>query len=125
MKNIIAILVTAGLITVFPSCYYDKAELLYPSTLTGCDTTSTVTYSAKVVPILQQQCYGCHSIASPAGNIAMSTYATDKVIALNGKLYGSISHSSGYSPMPKSGNKLSNCQIAIIKKWIDAGSPNN
>lgn len=55
----------------------------------------------------------------------MGTYATDKAIALNGKLYGSVSFTSGYSPMPKGGSKMSTCQLLIIKRWIDAGSPNN
>jgi hypothetical protein len=55
----------------------------------------------------------------------MGNYAADRAIAVNGKLYGSVSHASGYSPMPKGGNKLNTCQLSQIKKWIDAGSPNN
>jgi hypothetical protein len=55
----------------------------------------------------------------------MGTYANDKTIAQNGKLYGSINHSAGYSPMPRGMSKLTNCQVANIKKWIDAGVPNN
>jgi hypothetical protein len=55
----------------------------------------------------------------------MSSYATDRAIALNGKLYGSISHASGYSAMPKGTSKMTACQLATIKKWIDSGSPNN
>lgn len=106
------------------ACYYDHADVLYPNNL-SCDTSSTISYAQKVVPILQQQCYGCHSGGAPSGGIAMGTYSTDKAIAINGKLYGSISYASGYSPMPKGGNKLNSCQLATIKKWIDAGSPNN
>lgn len=55
----------------------------------------------------------------------MGTYTTDKAIAVNGKLYGSISHASGYSPMPQGAAKMTDCQLATIKKWIDSGSPNN
>lgn len=44
---------------------------------------------------------------------------------LNGKLYGSIAHTTGFAAMPQSGNKLSDCQIAQVKKWIDAGAPQN
>jgi hypothetical protein len=40
-------------------------------------------------------------------------------------LYGVISHSPGYRYMPKYGPKLPDCEIAGIKKWIDAGAPNN
>ena len=117
-------IITGLLVIGLHSCYYDHADVLYPNTIV-CDTTTAVSYTQKVVPILQQQCYSCHSGGSPSGGIAMGTYATDKAIAVNGKLYGSISYASGFSPMPKGGNKLTTCQLALIKKWIDAGSPNN
>ena len=108
------------------SCYYDKEQLLYPDSVNApCTDTTASSYSQKVTPIFQQYCYGCHSGSFPSGNIVMGTYTADKVIAQNGKLYGSISHSSGYSPMPQSGGKLSSCQIAAIKKWIDGGMLNN
>jgi hypothetical protein len=55
----------------------------------------------------------------------MGTYAADKAMAQNGKLYGTIAHTAGFSPMPKGSAKLSNCQIATIKKWIDGGMLNN
>lgn len=126
MKNTFLLVMLFTGIILFSSCYYDKEELLYPTgALTNCDTVGTVSYSAKVVPILQQKCYSCHSISFPSGNIAMSTYATDKAIAVNGSLYGSISHANGYSPMPQGAAKMTPCEIATIKKWIDAGSPNN
>lgn len=126
MKKIISfILVLTGLLT-FSACYYDKANLLYPaSALTVCDTAGAISYTQKVVPILQNTCYSCHTATAASGGIPMSSYAADKVLALNGKLYGSIAHASGFSPMPKSANALTSCQIATIKKWIDAGSPNN
>jgi hypothetical protein len=108
---------------LLPSCYYDKADLLYPNSNTVCDSTGVISYSAKVAPILTANCYSCH-IANQGG-IAMGTYATDKIIATNGKLNGSINHISGFSPMPKSASKMSTCNLAIIKKWIAAGSPNN
>ncbi|MBP6432715.1 MAG: hypothetical protein KA319_13195 [Ferruginibacter sp.] len=111
-------------ITSATSCYYDKYDLLYPNAA-NCDTATVVSYSQKVVPLLQQQCYSCHNAANPSGGIVMGTHATDKAIALNGKLYGSVAWSTGFSAMPKGGAKMSTCQLALIKKWIDAGSPNN
>jgi len=108
------------------SCYYDKEELLYnPNNAPCTDSTGVVSYSQKVLPLLQQFCYSCHTGSFPSGNITMGAYASDKIISQNGKLYGSISHSSGYSPMPQGMPKLYNCQIAVIKKWIDSGMPNN
>lgn len=126
MKIILSILITICVFTV-NSCYYDKADLLYGGANSGpcTDTTGVVSYSQKVVPMLQQYCYSCHTGSFPSGNQLMGTYAADKAMAQNGKLYGTINYSSGFSPMPKGMPKMSNCQIAVIKKWIDAGLLNN
>ena len=88
-----------------------------------CDTTN-FKFAANIKPIIQNNCVGCHSGANPSGKIDLSTYTGIQIIALNGKLYGSVSWSGGFSPMPKS-QKLPNCQIIQIKKWINAGSQNN
>jgi hypothetical protein len=125
MKNVFYGFTLVLLAVLLNACYYDKADLLYPSKSGNCDTTATVSYSSKVVPILTTQCYSCHIGASAGGGIVMGTHATDKAIALNGKLFGSINYSSGYSPMPKGSAKMNACDISTIKKWIDAGSPNN
>ncbi|NJO25891.1 MAG: hypothetical protein HC867_09255 [Bacteroidia bacterium] len=127
MKTAIPVSIFVVCILLISSCYYDKEELLYPASLSGpcTDTAGAVSYSQKVVPLFQQYCYGCHSGNFPSGNIAMGTYQTDRAIGQNGKLYGSIAHSPGYSPMPKASNKMSNCQVALIKKWIDSGMLNN
>jgi len=126
MKTILSLLVIVVCLVFLNSCYYDKEELLYGLANGPCtDTTATVSYGQKVLPVLQQFCYSCHTGNFPSGNIIMGTYSSDKVIAQNGKLYGSINHASGYSPMPQGSPKLNNCQIAAIKKWIDIGIPNN
>lgn len=108
------------------SCYYDKEDLLYGGNNGPCtDTTGTISYTQKVVPMLQQYCYSCHTGNFPSGNKLMGTYAADKIMAQNGSLYGTINHSAGFSPMPQGMPKMSNCQIATIKKWIDTGMLNN
>ncbi len=125
MKNAIFMLAIIASSSFFQSCYYDKADLLYGGAAGNCDTTSVASYSSKVVPILTTQCYSCHVGAGASGGIVMGNYTADKAIATNGKLYGSISYATGYSAMPKGTGKMNACDIAIIKKWIDAGSPNN
>lgn len=107
------------------SCYYDKEDRLYGNTNNSCDSMAAVSYTQHVVPLLQQYCYSCHLGSSPSGGIEMGTYATDKAIALNGQLYGTISYASGFSPMPDGEPKLADCQINIIKRWVDDGAPNN
>jgi hypothetical protein len=108
------------------SCYYDKSDLLYGGNSGPCtDSTGTVSYAQKIVPMLQQYCYSCHTGSFPSGNQLMGTYTADKAMALNGKLYGTMSHAAGFSPMPQGMAKMSNCQLAVIKKWIDSGTLNN
>jgi mono/diheme cytochrome c family protein len=90
----------------------------------ACDTTD-FKYSTAIQPLIQTNCVGCHSAASPGGGINLSTYALVKACVVSGRFYGSIAHSTGFSPMPKGTSKMPDCQVTQFKKWIDAGSPNN
>ena len=89
-----------------------------------CDTSS-YTFSGSVLPILNTYCTGCHNPASPGGGIDLSIYNSIRAVALDGKLIGSLRQIPGISPMPKGGNKLDECQVIQIEKWIESGSANN
>jgi hypothetical protein len=89
-----------------------------------CDTTD-FKYSTAIKTLLQNKCVGCHSTASPGGGIDLSSYSAVKTVALSGKLYGSVNGSPGFSFMPKGTNRLPDCEIRQIRKWIDAGALNN
>jgi len=89
-----------------------------------CDT-SLFTYSGAIAPIVNTYCKGCHNPSSLGGNIDLSIYAGVKTIAVNGKLMGSITHTTGFIAMPQGGTKLSDCRIQQIQKWIAAGTLNN
>jgi hypothetical protein len=100
----------------------------------SCDSTlASYSFATHIRPILQNNCTGCHSGSAPSGSIDLSTHAGVSTVALNGRLYGAISHSPGYSPMPKVPDpldpskikKLPACEIAQIRKWAAAGAPNN
>jgi len=107
-------------------CYYNKAEVVYPTTTaTTCDTT-TIKYSTDIVNILKANCYVCHAGNAAAGaGYKMDTYTGLKVWVDNQLLLKSVTHSPGASPMPKSGPKLAECNIAKIRTWIRNGAPNN
>lgn len=90
----------------------------------NCDT-AIFTYTGAVKPIIDAKCAGCHNPSSLGGGIDVSAYTGLRTVALNGKLYGSITQQPGFSPMPKNGIKLSDCEITQINKWITAGSLNN
>jgi cytochrome c553 len=91
---------------------------------TACDSTA-FKFAANIDPIMQKYCVGCHGGSSPSASINLSAYGGVRAQALNGRLYGAVTHSAGYSAMPKNSPKLSDCQIAQIRKWIAAGSLNN
>ena len=91
----------------------------------GCDTLTIASFSNHIQPIIQTACVGCHTSSAPQGNIALETYAQIQTQLSNGKLMGSIKHEIGFSPMPRGGNKLSDCNIAKLEKWIAQGAPNN
>jgi hypothetical protein len=90
----------------------------------SCDT-SLFTYSNAVQPTLSLHCTGCHNNTTQGGGVNLSTYNGVQTVALNGKLAGSINWSTGFVPMPQGGQKLNDCNIQQITKWINAGAPNN
>jgi mono/diheme cytochrome c family protein len=103
-------------------CTSDKQEELNPAQ-TDCNTEG-VTYSGKVLSVVQSNCYSCHGNGNSEGNVTLDSYANLKTYAENGTLSGVINHKTGFSPMPQ-GGKLSDCDIQVIEKWITDGSPNN
>lgn len=116
------VLLIAFIVVSLESCKYDNLEDLRGS----CDTTQ-VTYNGTIVPILQNNCYGCHGTNSNSGSngIILQDYNVLKTYAASGELYGNVAHLPGYNPMPYGGAKLPDCEIAKIKKWVDSGYLNN
>jgi hypothetical protein len=90
-----------------------------------CDTTTAVSFSTFVKPIIENRCQGCHSGTIPSGNIAYTTYAQIKASALTPAFLGSMRKTAGYSFMPKGGTQLSACELNKIESWIKRGAPNN
>lgn len=119
--KIAALLLLLGL----GSCTHDNEEELYGTPEAGSCDLSQVTYTLTVRPILQQHCYSCHAGGFASGNVTLDAYAGVKMQLDNGKLLGSIRHLPGHPPMPQNGPKLSDCHIARIAKWHEAGAPNN
>ncbi len=120
--RIITLIISLSAITAFVSgCYYDNEEYLYPGVVT-CDTTG-VTYSSTIAPIMAANCNSCHGSTAPSGGIA-----TDNITAVKTnmvRIWGAINHSSGYQAMPQNMPKLSDCNLAKIAAWKNAGMPDN
>ncbi len=85
-----------------------------------CDTTN-IKYSTFVAPIVQNKCQGCHTSTPPL----LTNYNQVKASIQTGKFWGSITHASGYSAMPKSSTKLADCELSKINAWIKRGALNN
>ncbi len=105
------------------SCSQDNEE-----ELTACNTDpANIGYASTITGILSSNgCNGCHSgNGALGGGVSLGTYAGVKNVVDNGRLVGAINHASGFSPMPKSGIKMNNCDISKIQAWIAAGAPNN
>ena len=130
MKNKVNLLFVCLLVSVFLSLSLASCESKNEEEQFGivvCDD-SQVTLSGTIKPILQTNCYACHSVssASTAGaGINLESFPSLQNRATNGSLLGSIKHSSGYSPMPKGAGKISSCDIKLIETWIKKGANND
>jgi hypothetical protein len=87
-----------------------------------CDS-SQFTFSKSILPLMNKYCVGCHSASNPSAAVDVSSYSGVKVSISKG-LMTSINQNGNF-PMPKGGNKLSDCEINQVKRWINAGAPNN
>lgn len=103
-------------------CYYDVEEVLYPA---GTCKTDNMSYVTNIEPILQRNCYVCHSAAANTANITLEGYEPLLTYVTNGRLLGAIRHESGFVAMPQNASKLIECDIAKIEQWIADGAPNN
>ncbi|HXS38142.1 MAG TPA: hypothetical protein VN721_15680 [Flavipsychrobacter sp.] len=126
MKKLLPI--ACALLTLV-SCYNDNYNEAYPGATT-CDTT-TVSYSADIVPILNTNCAisgGCHDAAgaSVSGH-NYTNYAGIKAVASYDFLITDITGNPmpGHNSMPKNGNKLSECDIDKMIRWVNEGAPDN
>ncbi len=93
------------------------------NTNTSNCVTTNMSFINNVLPIFATNCNGCHNATAPAGGINLTTYAGTKAASL--RLVGSISHTTGYVPMPSSTSKLSTCDINKVAAWISQGTLNN
>jgi hypothetical protein len=89
----------------------------------ACDTINPVTFSGTIWPVIQTTCTGCHSGASPSGNILLGSYSNVSAVASNGVLINSLK-GNGVIKMPPSGS-LSVCKIRQFEIWIKNGYLNN
>ncbi|MEI2676184.1 MAG: hypothetical protein V9F05_19285 [Chitinophagaceae bacterium] len=89
-----------------------------------CDTTA-VTYSGKIVKIIDTYCLGCHNSTTTSSGIDLSSYSGVADIAADGSFLGTIMFEFGYVGMPYNGNPIPDCKIDEIRIWIENGYLND
>jgi len=120
----IKIFVSIALFLLATGCYWEDIETVFPKD-ESCDTLD-VSFALDVVPILENNCFTCHSNAN-APNFASGLRLEDyeDVSIATAQIVGAINHSNGFMPMPQGQEKLDSCQIGTIEAWINQGSLNN
>jgi len=113
-----------GLSLTTPSCTYSHGEPL-PCTA----DTLNITYSGVVSPIIKANCRdACHNATDYQVKGGFQNFEEFNVLqghAQSGLLMRCIRHEPGVSAMPKERPKLSECDIARIQAWVNAGALNN
>ena len=114
-----------ALLSAAPGCTYEHGA---PAVVAPCDATpATATFAAVVSPILQVNCRdGCHNAVDRQGGVNFDDFNEVKFYAGVGSLVRRIELApSDPSFMPRGRAKLAPCDIARIKAWVQAGTPNN
>jgi len=86
-----------------------------------CD--STFAFAADVLPIIQENCSGCHNATNPSGYLSLTNHAEIQAAAQSLGLMDRLNGIGGI--MPPNSNGISTCDKNRIQEWIDAGAPNN
>ncbi|WP_375415859.1 hypothetical protein [uncultured Hymenobacter sp.] len=107
-------------------CTYEVGEVVAPCT----EDLSAVTYATDIKPLLQANCYQCHSDQNKGagGGYSWENFKRLQDYAKSGVLTAVVeqtdkSYKNVY--MPRGGQKLSACDIERIKAWVAAGAPQN
>lgn len=121
-KFLLVTVCIAGIVLYLAGCSKQSADKLSGSST--CDTLQ-VSYSTQVVDILQNNCYACHSGATPPTGIRLDTYANLKVFVNNGFFVDAVTQNGIVTPMPYGQPRLPVCEVNTLVAWVNQGAPNN
>ena len=98
-----------------------------PAPANPCNDPTPSTYAAVIAPMVAKNCLDCHGSSmyqALGGGNDYSTYQSFTRLS-PAYLMSSVRHDPGADAMPKGRAKLSDCDIARLQAWVDAGRPNN
>lgn len=108
---------------LYSSC--KKTELDFVSSNCDAAKNTSITFSNDVYPIIKDNCLSCHDAKMHSGGIVIENFTQIAESAKIGELMNSITPFNGNPPAMPKGGRLTDCQIAIIKNWINQGINNN
>ncbi len=100
-------------------------------------TSAVPSFAKDVLPILRANCIGCHQDAKKLGGYLMTDFegllkggeSGSKAIVQGKSVESHLIHEivpvDGKASMPKKGKSLSDTEIDVIRRWIDAGAIND
>jgi len=115
MKNRTRIYILFSLLTlILISCDKDKVSIT-----PNC--ADTVSFNNQVLPIIQNNCLGCHDVGNGTGYV-FTSHAN--ISASANAIWGSM-QGSGYQLMPQGGPALNDSLVQLVECWIAQGKLNN
>jgi hypothetical protein len=130
--RIFALPLLLGLAWLQSCSFHNIDDDVKPQDINPCDTMA-VSYADTIQVIITRNCGdpangSCH-FPAPAGNgIDFTTYAGIKAKVDEGKVFARVfdrvpsQMPPDYSNGPRA---LSDCEQILLRRWIDAGAPNN
>lgn len=119
MKNNKILILVFICVSIFISLISCRKEKVQSTIDPNC--VDTVSFSQKVLPIIQQNCTGCHDV----GNSTPYTLTNHTNISNNvTPIIGSM-HAQSYQLMPQGGPALPDSIIQLVQCWINQGKLNN
>lgn len=131
-SRLIGLLAGCSALSLLAACSYTNAADENPPK--PCNMPDVVSYATDVQPIFQANCVECHNSSYPGSNAGfyMSDFKAVQYWATTKKgstglawMVGNVEHAPGFIGMPYQRGMLSECDVAIIKAWCEAGAPQN
>jgi hypothetical protein len=118
--KIISVFFIASLLVVISSSFLSCSKDKVPSYIDP-NCVDSVSFSATVLPIMQQNCISCHGVGNSTGYVFSNhTNISNQSSAIIGSM-----QNQGFQLMPKGGPQLPDSTIQAIKCWIAQGKLNN
>lgn len=120
-------------LALMQSCAFNNFEEdVRPPAVNPCDTMA-VSYSDTIQVIITRNCSStdngsCHFPGSNGNGIDFTTYAGLKAKVDEGKVIARVFDRVPSQMPPSFSNgprSLSDCEQKLLRRWIDAGAPNN